>query len=65
MSTTQGDVTLINNLIDSKITEKIAARHLSFGNELEALMDRKDQAVKDMVDTGIVKLDSGITDVQN
>ena len=28
-------------------------------------MDRKDQAVKDIVDTGIIKLDHGITDVQN
>ena len=56
MSMTQADATHTNNLIDSKITENIAAFRISFGNELEALMDRKDQTVKDMVDTAIIKL---------
>ena len=63
--TQAGGDTHINNLIDNKITETIVAFRISFGNELEALMDRKDQAVKDIVDTGIIRLDQGITDVQN
>ena len=54
---TQADVTHINNFIDNKITAKIAALRISFGDEIEALMDRKDQAVKDVVDTGVLKLD--------
>ena len=65
MSMTQADVTHINNLIDNKIAEKVAAFRISFGNDLEALMHRKDQAVQDVVDTGIINLDQGITDVQN
>ena len=63
MSMTQADVTHISNFIDNKITGNIAACRISIGNELEALMDRKDQAAKDMADTGIIKLDQGITDV--
>ena len=62
---TQAVFTHINNLIDNKFTETIEAFRISFGNRLEALMDRKDQAVRDRVDTSIIKLDAGITDAQN
>ena len=62
---TQANVNHINNLINNKISDTHAAFRISFGNELEALMDRKDQAVKDIIDTGIIKLDQGITDVQH
>ena len=46
MSMTQADVTHINKLIDSKITEKLAAFRIALGNEIETLMNKKDQAVK-------------------